>query len=210
MASQECAGKLLAGSGWDHMFSMANIPTRGVASSLLGGSHIKRTRYAYHLTLSWLHTLKIQAYNDYCKTGFEPHESFDMWGLAETASTVSYWKTVREYLLINCRFVRGLRSANWLLTLKACEDLCPWFFTFGHTNYARWMPVFLSDMARLQTTHPTIHTAFVEGQCVVQRSNKKFSMNIYSIIFFKVAWRDFTVKKKKNRWLSYQMRRYSG
>jgi len=62
--------RLLAGSGWERMFSIANIFTPGVATSLLGGKHIKRTRYAYQLTLAWLNTLRIQAYDKYCHDGY--------------------------------------------------------------------------------------------------------------------------------------------
>ena len=65
---------------------------------------------------------------------------------------------------------------DWLLALNACEDLCPWFFASGQTNYARWMSVFLKDMARLPETHPSIHEAFMEGKFVVQRGDKKFSL----------------------------------
>ena len=64
---------------------------------------------------------------------------------------------------------------DWQLTLSACEDLCPWFFAFGRTNYARWMPVFLKDMSALPETHPSVHNAFMEGKFAVQRSDKKFS-----------------------------------
>lgn len=39
-------GKLLAGSGWERMFSLAKVFTPGVASSLLGGSHVKRAQYS--------------------------------------------------------------------------------------------------------------------------------------------------------------------
>ena len=46
----------------------------------------------------------------------------------------------------------------------------------GHTNHARWMPVFLKDMACLRETHPSVHEGFMEGKFVVQRSNKKFSL----------------------------------
>ena len=52
LASQECGGKLLAESGWNRMFSLADIFNSGVAASLLGGKHIKRTRYSYQLTLA--------------------------------------------------------------------------------------------------------------------------------------------------------------
>ncbi|KAF4094513.1 hypothetical protein G5714_024591 [Onychostoma macrolepis] len=42
MMSQECGGKLLAGSGWDRMFALAKIFNTGVAASLLSGKHVKR------------------------------------------------------------------------------------------------------------------------------------------------------------------------
>ena len=79
MMSQECGGKLLAVSGWDRMFALAKIFNTGVAASLLSGKHVKRTRYAYQLTLAWILVLKLQAYEEYCQEGYEPHESMEMW-----------------------------------------------------------------------------------------------------------------------------------
>ena len=61
------------------MFPHAKIFTPGVATSLLGGRHVKHTRYSYQLTLAWLHILKVQAYNKYCQGSYGPHESKDMW-----------------------------------------------------------------------------------------------------------------------------------
>ena len=34
------------GSGWESVFTASNIFTTGVAASLLGGKHVKRTRNA--------------------------------------------------------------------------------------------------------------------------------------------------------------------
>ena len=79
MTSQDCGGKLLTGSGWDRMFSLAGIFTTGIATSLLAGKHVKRTRYAYQLTLAWLHVLKVQTYDHYCRDGYGPHEPMEMW-----------------------------------------------------------------------------------------------------------------------------------
>ena len=53
--------------------------TFGIARSLLVGKHVKRTRYAYQLTLAWLHVLKVKAYNEYCQEEWGPHESVEMW-----------------------------------------------------------------------------------------------------------------------------------
>ena len=177
IVSQECGGNLLAGSWWDLMFFQAKDFTSGVTVSILGGKHVKRTRYAYQLTLVWLHALRVQAYNEYCQEEWGPHVSMEMWekNLAGKSLTICYWTTMRDYLLTNYRFVRGQRMGDWPLTLSACDELCPWFFTFGHTNSARWMPVFLKDMACLPETHPSIYNAFMEGKFVVQRGEKKLS-----------------------------------
>ena len=93
--------------------------------------------------------------------------------LVNNVQTICYWTTVREYLLFNCRFIRGKRVGHWPLTLNSCCELCPWFFAFGHANYARYLPVFLKDMAKLPEVHPAVHDAFMEGMCVVQRGDKK-------------------------------------
>ena len=42
-----------------------------------------------------------------------------------------------------------------------------------NTNYARWLLVFLKDMAKLPEVHPAVHDAFMEGMFVVQRGYKK-------------------------------------
>ena len=77
--SQDCGGKLLTRSGWDRMFSLAEIFTTGIATYLLAGKHVKRTRYAYQLTLARLHVLKVQAYDHYCRDSYGSHEPMEMW-----------------------------------------------------------------------------------------------------------------------------------
>ena len=86
--------------------------------------------------------------------------------------TINYWTSVRDCLPLRPWSATG----DWLLTLNACDEICPWFFAFGHTNYACWVPVFLRDMARLPETHPSVHEALMAGKFVVQCCNKKFSL----------------------------------
>ena len=99
MASQECGGKLLAGSGWQRIFVQLQVFTNSTAKSLLGGTHVKRTRYAYHLTLAFLHELKLEAYNEYLDASIGPHEPIDIWEerISTQAPTILYWKTVMDY-----------------------------------------------------------------------------------------------------------------
>ena len=148
MAAQECGGKLLAGSGWDNMFSQSKIFNSGVAASLLGGKHVKRTRYAYHLTLAWLHIMQTEAYTEYLASGYGPFEPRDVWEqrLLSKSPTICFWTTVKNYMSTTCNFITGQRLGHWALTLATLHDLVPWLFAFGHTNYAQWLPVFLHDI----------------------------------------------------------------
>ena len=92
-------------------------------------------------------------------SGPEPIEIWEK-RLVNNVPTICYWTTVREYLPINCRFILSQRVGHWPRTLNSCNELCPWFFAFGYTNYARWLPVFLKDIAKWPD-------AFMEGMCVV-------------------------------------------
>ena len=72
-------------------------------------------------------------------------------------------------------FLRSLRQASFAAYLDALTELAPWFFALNHTNYARWIPVHLRDMAELSTKHPEIAAAFHEGRFVVNKTDRVFS-----------------------------------
>ena len=178
MCLQEVGGKILGGSGWERMFSLSKIHTPGVAASLLGGHKVKKTRQAYLVTLAWLDILKYQTYEQHCQ-GIGPHESIEMWErkLLTVSPTAHFWgKTVREFLLKVCKFVRSQRLGEWHECLSTIDSVCPYFFALGHTNYARWIPVFIRDMAQLPVKHPDVYKEFLNKHFVVQRSHKKFSL----------------------------------
>ena len=59
----------------------------------------------------------------------------------------------------------------------ALTELVPWFHALDHTNYARWIPVHLRDMAELSTKHPEIAKEFSEGNFTVRKTNRVFSAN---------------------------------
>jgi hypothetical protein len=52
--------KGVAGSTWERMFSLPKVFTPGVATSPLGGKHVKATKYSYQLILAWLHITKFK------------------------------------------------------------------------------------------------------------------------------------------------------
>ena len=59
--------------------------------------------------------------------------------------------------------------------LEALTVRTPWFPALDHTNYARWIPVYLRDMAELFTKHPNVAKEFKAGIFTVQKTRKVFS-----------------------------------
>ena len=72
-------------------------------------------------------------------------------------------------------YVRSLREANFSMYLDALTELVPWFFALDHTNYARWIPLHLRDMAELANKHPDVFTEFSNGHFTVQKTKRMFS-----------------------------------
>ena len=72
-------------------------------------------------------------------------------------------------------YVRSLREANFAMYLDALTELVPWFCALDHTNYARWIPVHLRDMAQLPKTHPDIYEEFKAGHFTAQKTKRVFS-----------------------------------
>ena len=89
---------------------------------------------------------------------------------------VQYWNKIIELELLMCRFVRSLREEDFDLYEQVLDELCPWFFAFDHTNYARWLPIHIKDLVELPVKHPTVYREFKKGNFVVQCSTHKFSM----------------------------------
>ena len=72
-------------------------------------------------------------------------------------------------------FVRSLRVASFTMYLDALTELTPWFFALDHTNYVRWIPVHLKDMAELPNRHPEVVKEFNNGKFVVHKTRRVFS-----------------------------------
>ena len=48
--------------------------------------------------------------------------------------------------------------------------MLPWFSTYDHLNYARWAPVYYSDMLSLEQSAPEVYQEFVAGNFVVKKT----------------------------------------
>ena len=152
--------------------------TVGMADSLHKASHVMRTRRAHQITAAALYILQHRAYDLYSLTCSRDNQiDFEAWcdERKHHCPQFHYWATTMELELCILTYVRSLREANFSMNLDALTELVPWFFALDHTNYARWIPVHLRDMADLPSTHPAIYRDFNKGHFVAQKTKRVFS-----------------------------------
>ena len=95
-------------------------------------------------------------YKEYCKEVNGPLKVF--------------WNSYLEMVEVLMNFVRATREGNWELHLECVKEMLPWFFAYDHTNYARYLPVYLTHMMLLPETHPEAHALLLNGDFGVQRA----------------------------------------
>src|SRR6218665_529940 len=67
--------------------------------------------------------------------------------------------------------VQASREGNWSLHLASVRSLIPWCFAYDHSNYARYLPVYLAHMSSLEQQHPEVKSEFDSGSFSVQLSD---------------------------------------
>ena len=72
-------------------------------------------------------------------------------------------------------YVCSQRETSFNIYLDALTELAGWFHALDHTNYARWIPVHLKDIAELPERHPEIARMFREVSFTVHKTTKVFS-----------------------------------
>ena len=84
----------------------------------------------------------------------------------------SVWEEYGPTVKLLLQFVNAERAGNWELYLLSVSAMVPYFFAIGMPNYARWLPVYITDMRQLVTKHPEVHQEFVNGNHAVSPSSK--------------------------------------
>eukprot|EP00112_Aurelia_sp_Birch-Aquarium-sp1_P020485 Seg5293.2 transcript_id=Seg5293.2/GoldUCD/mRNA.D3Y31 product="hypothetical protein" protein_id=Seg5293.2/GoldUCD/D3Y31 len=172
MAFLSAIGDWLEGSGWADILVKAEISTPGRADSFLSGRNVKRSRYANQITCAGLHLLCMDAYQR-----SQCNRPFQEWIEQKRSESVQfkYWLTGMDMESILLLLVQSLRASNFQMFVSALEQIVPWMFSLDHTNYARWLPVFKSDLKQLAAKHPFIHAEFMKGHFTFTKSSRKFS-----------------------------------
>ena len=156
----------------------ANAASSGIADSFLKASHVKRTRRAHQVTACALHILLQKAYTQYCTMLPEESEpaSVENWcSQVSACPTFHFWRIALSLEILLLIFVRSLRDGNFSLYIEVLDEMAPWFFALDHTNYARWLPIHIRDMANLHRMHPDVTTEFQKGHFVVTKTAHSFS-----------------------------------
>lgn len=60
-----------------------------------------------------------------------------------------FWWSYMEMVEILLMFTRAQREGNWNLHLHSFQRMIPFFMTYGHTNYAHWGTIYVSEMHQL-------------------------------------------------------------
>lgn len=132
------------------------------------------------------------------------HESYEALvnGLDATTSLLDVFKTEEkakskiftiweEYIsmvMTLLQFIKTERTGNWRLHLSSTAAMLPHFFAMDRSNYARWLPVYLADMQKLEERHPKVYQEFAAGSHSIGRSKQPFAQ----------VWADMALEQSIN------------
>lgn len=172
-------GTWLTGSGWIEYLVEANVTTSGRAEGMLKSAHVKRSRYAHKVTLATLNLLLEDAYN---ASDDKDTESFLEWTERRKIESAQfkYLYTTMELESMLLLLMRSIRQGDISDFLSVIQCACSWMFSLDHVNYARWLPVFVRDLEKLSTLHPTIYDEFLKGNFTSLKTHRNFSRIGYS------------------------------
>ena len=106
----------------------------------------------------------------------------------EKSKVFLFWEDYVNMVLVLLQFIKAERTGNWKLHLTATAAMVPHFFAMDRINYARWLPVYLSNMNMLETSHPEVYKEFINGNHSVSHSKEPFAQ----------VWTDMALEQSIN------------
>ena len=79
------------------------------------------------------------------------------------SKTFQFWNEYTKMAGMLLRYIRAERVGSWDLHLASVVEMIPYMFAYDHTNYARWMSVYLCDMRLLPSSAPSVQMEFEAG-----------------------------------------------
>ena len=105
------------------------------------------------------------------------------------SKTFQFWNEYTKMVGMLLRYIRAERVGNWDLHLASVVEMIPYMFAYDHTNYARWMSVYLCDMRLLPSIAPSVQMESEAGSHSVNLSANSFNM----------VWTDMALEQSENR-----------
>ena len=96
-------------------------------------------------------------------------EAYEKYTATYRGPMAAFWESYLAMFELFLNFIRSTREGNWDLHKACLQEMLPWMFTYDHTNYARYLTVYLRDMLQLHETHPTADEYMQQGEFAVQR-----------------------------------------
>ena len=93
----------------------------------------------------------------------------------EQSATFSYWVSFLDAGDTLLKLLWADREADFEMHLTAVLEDIPYFFLASRSNYARYTPVYVAEMRRLEVSAPRMFQHMLEGGFVVKRSERTFN-----------------------------------
>lgn len=88
------------------------------------------------------------------------------------SETFKYWCSFLEAGDVLLHLLRANKEGDFHLHLDAAMEAVPYFILAGRVNYARYTPVYVSEMRQLETKQPEMFKFLEQGGFVVRRSGE--------------------------------------
>ena len=82
----------------------------------------------------------------------------------ETSKLFIFWEEYAAMVELLLQFIKAKRTGNWKLHLDTVAGMTPYFFAMDRHNYARWLPVYLTDTNQMESKHPTVYREIMSAR----------------------------------------------
>ena len=104
--------------------------------------------------------------------------------------TFKFWETyINDLSQLLLDYIAAKRDGNRDLELETFAEMLPYDFVCGHTNYARWGTLNVTEGHLLKQNKPEFHETISKEQSVVYRTGKPFSG----------VWHDMALEQSLNK-----------
>ena len=93
----------------------------------------------------------------------------------EKSKVFSFWVEYIVIVLVLLQFIKAKWQGNWKLQLSATAAMIPHFHAKDTVNYARWLPVYTSDIDMLESDNPDVYREFISEKHGISRSKQPFA-----------------------------------